>query len=225
MNIQISASTAVMIVALMFGLDALARDDPRRGPAGCVPVAERKSERGCYLLASDNLGKMRSESLYWHLAAFPTRELAEKSKEPNSTVVEALGIVWKFMVGSEDWRAPLPGNHVATLGPFNVDPQLEYTATYMEAIMLPGATTMIHRHAGPEIIHVLQGEECMETPDGKQVGRPGGKPVIVAANVPHKLTAIGTAERRALALVLHDSREVWVNRAHDHGWQEKGLCK
>lgn len=49
--------------------------------------------------------------------------------------------------------------------------------------------------------------------------------MIVGANVPHKLTAIGTVERRAVALVLHDSREPWVNRAHDHGWQEKGLCK
>jgi hypothetical protein len=28
-----------------------------------------------------------------------------------------------------------------------------------------------------------------------------------SANVPHKLTATGTVERHALALILHDSRE------------------
>lgn len=164
MNIQIAASTAVLLAALVFGPQVFAQDDARRGPAGCVPVTERTSERGCYLLVSDKLGKMPGNPLYWNLASFANRDLAERAKEPHSTVVEALGKVWLFMIGPEGWRAPEPGQHVATLGPFDVDPHVEYTATYMEAIMLPGATTMIHRHAGPEVIHVLQGEECMRRP-------------------------------------------------------------
>ena len=213
----------VGLLTALLGRPVFAQIDPLRGPPGCVPVAERQTERGCYLLISHRLGKMPSGPLFWHIARFASRTQAENSTGPYSTVIEALGKVWLFTIGPE--TRPEGGEHVATLGPFDVDANLEYTATYAEAIMLPGATTMIHRHAGPELIHVLQGEECMETPDGRQIGRPGGKPVIVLTNVPHKLTATGNMERRALALVLHDTREPWVNRAHDHGWQEKGLCK
>lgn len=46
--------------------------------------------------------------------------------------------------------------------------------------MLPGATTTVHRHAGPELIHVVQGEGCMETPEGRQIGRPGGSQSLCA---------------------------------------------
>ena len=222
MSLRLAALTFAFASVLQGA--ASAQIDPLRGPPGCVPVAERQMERGCYLMVSDRLGKMPTGPLYWHIDSFPTRELAEKAKGPYASVVEALGKVWLFTIGAENWRGT-GGQHVATLGPFDVAAKLEYTATYAEAIMLPGGTTMVHRHAGPEVILVLAGEECMETPDGRQIGRPGGKPVNVPANVPHKLTATGTVERRALALVLHDSREPWVNRAHDHGWQEKGLCK
>jgi len=222
-SFRIPALIIGLLTALLLGRTVSAQVDPLRGPPGCVPIAERQTERGCYLLISDKLGKLPTGPLYWSITKFATRVEAENARGSYSTVVEALGKVWLFTIGTEGWRGD--GEHVASLGPIEVDARLEYTATYAEAIMLPGATTMVHRHAGPELIHVLQGEECMETPDGKQIGRPGGKPVIVAANVPHKLTATGAAERLALALVLHDTREPWVNRAHDHGWQEKGLCK
>jgi quercetin dioxygenase-like cupin family protein len=95
----------------------------------------------------------------------------------------------------------------------------------MEAIMLPGAETGVHHHPGPEAIYTLAGEECMETPAGKSVGRPGGSPIMVPANVPHRLTIIGTEERRAVALVLHDSSQPLAIRTHQHGWSPKGLCR
>ena len=181
-------------------------------------------ERGCYLLVSDPLGRMPNSSLYWHIDSFASRARAEAAKGPLGTIVEAVGQVWLFTIGAaESWR-PAGGDHIATHGPFAVDIALDYTAAYAEAILLPGASSAVHRHAGPELIHVLAGEECMETPSGAQRGLPGGKAVYVPTNIPHKLTVTGTIERRALALVLHDSREPWVNRANDHGWSPKGLC-
>ena len=59
---------------------------------------------------------------------------------------------------------------------------------------------------------------------GRFVGRPGGAPIVVPADVPHRLTITGTAERRSLALVLHDSPQPWAVRTHEHGWAPKGLC-
>ena len=75
----------------------------------------------------------------------------------------------------------------------------------MEAILLPDAETASRRNAGPETLYTLAGEECMETPAGKFLRRPGSAPIIVPANAPHKLTITGTVERRSLTPILHES--------------------
>ncbi len=106
---------------------------------------------------------------------------------------------------AEAGYGPPGGERVAEVGPLTTKAGTGYTAAYMEGIMLPGAVTGVHRHPGPEAIHTLDGQECMETPAGRFVGRPGDAPIVVPADVPHRLTITGTAERRSLALVLHDS--------------------
>ncbi len=198
--------------------------DPRRGPLGCVPVAERQMERGCYIILSHNLGLLPATTLFWHIDSFPTRATAEAAKMARSSVMEALGKIWLLTIAEAGWR-PTGGERAAELGPLQTTAGTAYTAAYMEAIMLPGAETAVHRHAGPETLYTLAGEECMETPAGKFISRPGSAPIIVPANVPHKLTITGTGERRSLALILHDSSQPVVNRAHDHGWTAKELCR
>ena len=92
--------------------------------------------------------------------------------------------------------------------------------------MAPGAETSVHHHAGPEVLYTVAGEECMETMDGKFVGRPDGKPVIVPAEVPHRLTITGTGQRRSLALILHESGQPGtIQGDHGHGWTPRDLCK
>ena len=203
---------------------ASAQFDPRRGPPGCVPASERTMEVGCYILVSDPLGELPAAPLHWHLDSYPSRAAAEAAKGARGTVVEALGQVWLMTIAEAGWRAP-GGEHVAEIGPLSVKEGISYTAAYMEAIMFPGAETGVHRHPGPEALYPLSGEECMETPEGKFIGVPEGKPVIVPADTPHKLTITGTEKRRSLALVLHDSAQPWAIRTHDHGWMPKGLCK
>ncbi len=44
--------------------------DPRRGPAGCVPVSERQMERGCYVLVSEALGELPRTPLLWQIDSF-----------------------------------------------------------------------------------------------------------------------------------------------------------
>jgi quercetin dioxygenase-like cupin family protein len=180
-------------------------------------------ERGCYILVSDPLGELPAGLLYWHIDAYPSRTLAEAARRPRGTVVEALGKVWLMSVAEAGYRAP-GGEHVAKVGPLPTTAGKSYTAAYMEGIMMPGAVTGVHHHPGAEAIHTLAGEECMETPMGRSIGRPGDPPIIVPAGIPHRLTITGTAERRSLALVLHDSSQPWVIRTHEHGWTPKGLC-
>jgi quercetin dioxygenase-like cupin family protein len=200
-----------------------AQVDSRRGPPGCVPVAERQIERGCYILVSDPLGELPARPLHWHIDVYPSRAAAEAGRETRGTVVEALGRVWLMSIAEAGYRAR-GGEHVAEIGPLPTTAGMRYTASYMEGVMLPGVVTGVHRHRGPEAIHTLTGEECMETPAGKSVGRPGGPPIVVPAGVPHRLSINGAEERRSLALVLHDSSQPWVIRTHEHAWTPKGLC-
>jgi quercetin dioxygenase-like cupin family protein len=214
------SSTAIV---LTIGASAIAQLDPRRGPPGCVPASERQMQRGCYILVSHRLGELPRAPLFWHIDAFRSRSDAEAAKGPRSTVVEALGRVWLMTVDEAAYR-PQGGERTASVGPLTTSAGTSYTATYMEGIMLPGAETGVHHHPGPEAIYTLAGEECMETPAGKFMGRRDGLPIIVPAGVPHRLSIIGAEERRALALVLHDSSQLWAIRTHEHGWTPKGLC-
>jgi quercetin dioxygenase-like cupin family protein len=121
------------------------------------------------------------------------------------------------------YRAP-GGEHMTEVGPLVTTAGTGYTAAYMEGIMMPGAVTGVHHHPGPEAVYTLAGEECMETPAGRLVGRSGKVPIVVPTSVPHRLSITGTEERRSLALVLHDSSQPWAIRRHEHGWAPKGLC-
>jgi hypothetical protein len=62
-----------------------------------------------------------------------------------------------------------------------------------------------------------------ETPAGKQVGRQGGAPVIVAGGPPMHLTATGTEQRRAIVLILHDASKRATTLVKD--WKPKSLCR
>ena len=220
----ILTAAACLGAALAIPAPASGQLDPRRGPPGCVPVGDRQWVRGCYIVVSHPLGELPPGPLFWHIDAYPTRAAAEAARGPQGTVVEALGRTWLMSVAAGEYR-PLGGERVATVGPLVAEPGRRYTAAYMEGIMLPGAETGVHRHPGPEAIVTLAGEECMEMPAGKLVGRQGGAPVVVPADVPHRLTITGTAERRSLALVLHDSAQPWAIRTHDHGWTPRDLCR
>ncbi|TDG13143.1 cupin domain-containing protein [Paracraurococcus ruber] len=190
-----------------------------------MPVAERQIECGCYIMVEHRLGLLPTDvPLHWNIAAYPNRVAAEAGRGPRGAVVEALGRVWLMSVAEVGYR-PVGGEHLAEVGPLRVEAGIPYTAAYMQGIMLPGAETGVHHHPGPEAILTLAGEECMETPAGKQVGHPGGEPVVVPPHMPHRLTVTGTEERRALALVLHDSAQAWAIRTHEHGWTPQGLCR
>ena len=161
------ATMACGIAAIATALPASAQLDPRRGPPGCVPASERQMERGCYILVSHPLGELPSWALFWHIDAYPGRAAAEAAKRPRGTVVEALGRTWLMSIAEAGYRPPGGGGErVAEVGPLTTKAGTAYTAAYMEGIMLPGAVTGVHRHPGPEAIHTLAGEECMETPGG-----------------------------------------------------------
>ena len=188
----------------------------------CRPVGERIGELGCWIAANTELGQLPQAPIFWHLDTFPTRAQAESAKGPRGTVVESLGKMWLLTIDVAGWR-PSGGTRVAEIGPLPVSSDAKYSAQYMEAIFTPGMTAPAHRHSGPEAWYTLAGETCLETPEGKMVGRAGGSHVIVPGGPPMHLTATGTETRRALVLILHDSTLPPTTPARD--WTPKGLCK
>ena len=160
--------------------------------------------------------------LYWHLDTYPTRADADAAKGPQSTVVKAFATVWLFTLREADWR-PTQGTRVATVGPLPVRPEARYIASYMQATTAPGFRTDVHQHGGPEALFTLSGEVCVETRDGKLVGRAREQPLVINGDVPMQLTSVGSEVRRSLVLILHDAAQPWkVPTASP--WVPKGLC-
>jgi quercetin dioxygenase-like cupin family protein len=187
----------------------------------CKPVTQRTSELGCWVTAHAVLGPLPQSPIFWHLDTYSTLAEAEAAKGPRGTVVESLGKVWLLTIDVAGWRPPR-GARVAEIGPLPVREDANSAAQYMEAIFTPGMTAPAHRHSGPEAWYTVAGETCLETPDGKLVGRAGGSYVIVPGGPPMHLTATGTEIRRALVLILHDSTQPPTTPVHD--WAPKGLC-
>jgi quercetin dioxygenase-like cupin family protein len=188
----------------------------------CKPVSQRTSDTGCWVVANQAIGQLPQGKIFWHLYNYSTRPAAEAAKGPRGTVVESLGKIWLFAINVEAWR-PDGGDRVAAIGPLPVDVQVKYSVQYMEAIFNPGMTAPSHRHAGPEAWHTLAGETCLETPNGKVIGRAEGPPVIIPGGPPMHLTATGKVQRRALVLILHDTTKPPTTPARD--WIPKGLCR
>ena len=189
----------------------------------CKPASQRTQDVGCWILADDAIGRLTSPQVFWDLDAYPTRAQAEADRGPRGVVVESLGRIWLMTIDAENWR-PAHGQRIARVGPLPVAAGKEYSTQYMEAIFAPGMKAPEHIHSGPEAFFNVAGETCLETSDGRvQTGLPGGPPIIVPAGVAMHLTATGTAQRRSLVLILHDSSRPPTIMVHD--WTAKGLCK
>lgn len=210
-------SCAFSLIAL-----SLCRQSSVQSGETCKPVSERKSEVGCWIITDQPLGKLPQSQTFWHLDVYPTRSAAEAAKGPRGTVVESLGKVWLLTIERAGWRPSKKGKRIAEIGPLPIIAGEKYSAQYMEAIFNPGMTSVVHTHSGPEAWYTLAGETCLETPEGKYVGRAGGQPVIVPAGPPMRLTATGTEQRLALVLILHESSKAPGTVVHD--WTPKGLC-
>jgi quercetin dioxygenase-like cupin family protein len=188
----------------------------------CAPVSERADvARPACVTSVEILGRLPPRPMFWHLDTYPTIDAAVEARGPHGTIVESLGKIWLFTIADHEWR-PSRGVRVAAIGPLPVSSDAEYTAVYMESIFEPGMTAAIHRHSGPEAFYTMTGETCLETPDGVIPAGSDGHSLVVPAGPPMLLTATGTARRRAVALILHDSAQPATTMVHD--WTPKDLC-
>ncbi len=149
--------------------------------------------------------------MYWHLDTFPTRASAEASKGSRGVVVDSLKRHWLFTIAEQDW-GPSSGERIAMIGPLVVDRDVPYTARYMETVIPagfqpPGGPG--HRHPGPEAWYVVEGGQCLETPNGVFIAR-AGQTMLAPEGWPMAIASLSPETRRAVVLVLHRSKEPYV---------------
>ena len=219
---KLTMRTLLPWLGLLAALPTLVASAQAQGGV-CKPVEERKTEVGCWILADAPIGRLIGAQTYWHLDTYLTREDAARAKGPRSVILDALHAIWLLSIDDNpNWRPAKAGRHLADIGPLPIVPGSTYSAMYMEAVFNPGMTAPAHTHSGPEAWYTQAGETCLETPQGKQIGRPGQQ-VIVPEGLPMHLTATGHTQRRAVVLILHDSSKPPTTMVHD--WKPKGLCK
>lgn len=220
----LATRAVVRKLATLAGIAALTATSAAAQTEGCEPVAQRAGRAfGCFITARQELGALpRDSALYWHIDAFATPAQAEAAKAPRSTVVRSLGRTWLFTIGEAGWR-PAGGKRIAVAGPLPLIDADTYAAVYMEGVFRPGMHSPIHRHPGVEVWYTLEGEQCLETPEGRLVQGAKAPAVMVRSGVPMILTGIGTGVRRSLVLILQDATKPRSMLATD--WTPKGLCR
>ena len=213
---------AVSSLLMLSSVAAIAADQPDPVPqVRCVPAEQSDRKLGCFVTATQELGKLPQAPVFWHIFEYPTRATAEAATGKQGVVVDSYGKWWVLAVADKAWSAN-GGKRVARVGPLPLgDAAVNYTATYMEATFVKGMSSHVHRHAGPEAWYVLAGQQCLETPGHQQIMR-AGESGIVPGGPPMMLSSFGSAERRALVLILHDSAQ--PSTIHVSDWKPEGLC-
>ncbi len=175
-----------------------------RPPVKCIEDSpERRGEEGCTILASRPLAGSLTTPVYWHLDRFDSLEAAKEAAGPDAVAAEAHGFVWLMTVEAQT-EEHYGGRHVATIGPLAVPPADRYSMRVLSSLLRPGGTTPAHAHPGPEAVYVVDGEQCMETPEvGQRLA--AGQSFVVPAGVMHRGRVTGSGVRRSLALNLYNA--------------------
>ena len=127
---------------------------------------ERRGEEGCTILANRPfLGS--TANVYWHIDRFDSLETAMNAAGSDAVAVEAHGYFWLLTVEgrTEEHHG---GRHIAWLGPLVLPKAERYSMRVQSTLLMRGSTTPVHTHSGPEVFYIVEGEQCIERPDGGQ---------------------------------------------------------
>lgn len=176
----------------------------RRTSVKCMENSpERSGEEGCSILANRRYLGSINTNLYWHIDRFDSLESAVKAADANGVATAAHGFFWLMTVETEtdNHRG---GLHVASIGPFTLPVADSFSMRVQSSLLMPGSTTPVHIHSGPEVIYVVDGEQCMEMPEAGLRLSAGQSYVIPSGGI-HRGRVIGSMARRAFGLILHDA--------------------
>ena len=164
---------------------------------------ERHGEEGCTILANKPLLGSPQANVYWHIDRFESREAAVKAAGINGVAAEAHGFFWLMTIEPKA-EEHYGGVHDAWIGPIVLPTLNNNSMRVLSSLLMPGSVTPVHTHSGPEVFYIIEGEQCIETPEEGHHLR-AGKTFIVPGGGIHRGRVIGSVPRRALALNVYDT--------------------
>ncbi len=187
----------------------------------CVEVrpGEKRPEFGCFIVAASKNLHFDQPTVFWHLRTFPARVAADAARSATGIVAEEDGRVWLSEFGPRELVLH-GGEPVAIIGPLELSAAKTHTAELAFAVLRPGDRSRVHIHPGPEAWYVLAGEQCLETPAGARKAK-AGESMFAPPNVSMELRITGTAIRKSLTLIIHDSAQAW---GLPSDWKPTGAC-
>jgi quercetin dioxygenase-like cupin family protein len=203
---------AIVLLILMAG-SASAQLEP-----ACMENSpERRGEIGCSLVENKPLPATLREPLFWHIDRFDSGERARAAAGPASVALDAHGTSWLLTIESriDDHHG---GRHVTEVKLPSLPPAPKYSMLVMSAYIPPGLTSRVHHHSGVEAFYVVDGEQCLETPERAHTMHKGGT-LAVPAGVTMRLVATGSTPRRALAVIVYDAAQPPTTRMETGGPQ------
>ena len=176
----------------------------QRPPISCMENSpERNGEEGCTILTNRRLVVVFSKTVYWHIDRFESLEAAMKEARANSVAAEAHGSFWLLTVdtNAEDHYG---GHHITSIGPLLLPAADSFAMRVQSSLLKPGSKTPAHTHPGPEVVYVVEGEQCMEMLNICMRLGPGQFYIFPGETI-HRGTVAGNKARRALGLNLYDA--------------------
>jgi quercetin dioxygenase-like cupin family protein len=221
MNLKIFIAPVLFLFVSSYSITSSNKETKmtvQRAPVRCMENSpERRGQEGCTILTNRPLQRSPTKDVYWHIDRFDSLEKATKAAGVNGVAAEAHGSFWLMTVESksEDHHG---GHHVAWIGPLTLPTADQYSMRVLSSLLMPGSTTPIHTHSGPEAFYIVDGKQCIETEaDGKQLV--AGQTYMVPGGAVHRGRVIGSTARRALALNLYDAAYPVSQDLHNpHPW-------
>jgi len=218
--VPIASSLAIIACSAPVAAPSANPHDQHSRDVACVRAEGRQDQLGCWIIATMPVAATAGSPLYWHVYELPAGTAPDATDLAGGPPIRAYGRDWLFMMAGPDWR-PKVGRHVATIGPMLPLTTGPHTASFSAAMFKPGMRSRIHTHPGPEAWVVLEGEQCLETPEGVMRGAAGDS-MMVRGGIPMALFGTGTGTRRALVVILHPTGEL-PGTTYDQ-WQPTGSC-
>lgn len=184
---------------------------------------ERRGQIGCSIVEDQPLPGDLKAPLFWHIDRFDSGERARAAVGPASAALEAHGTWWLLTIESrtDDHHS---GRHVAQVELPPLPPAPKYSMVVISAYIPSGMTSRVHHHSGVEAFYMVDGEQCLETPE-RTYKMPKGGALAIAAGVTMRLVATGSIPRRALAVIVYDAAKPPTTRMDMANAPQLASCK
>jgi len=166
---------------------------------------ERRGEFGCSIVVRELLPNDLPEPLFWHIDRLDSLQQDHARVDSTSFAFAAAGEFWLVTVESQTSQHHR-GEHVARGGPLSLPRAARYAIQIQTAAFGPGMYSVPHHHSGVEVVYVLAGEACYETPT-RAAKLHKGETVAIPAGTPHRAVVTGLATRHVFALIVYDASQ------------------